>query len=69
MSDFVCKYRNNILCGLSGDACLKCGWNPVVEADRIHNIETGKVKTYLKINFKLLGAEWQRGYREREKDG
>lgn len=66
MNEIFCKFRFGVECGLYGEACKNCGWNPLVEADRIHNIMTGKVKSYLKIN--TVNAACQKNYRERENE-
>ena len=50
MNEPFCKFRTGVECGLYGERCKTCGWNPVVEADRIKEIMDGG-QPYLKINL------------------
>ena len=43
-----CKYRYGVEC--STQLCNKCGWNPIVEPERIDNMKNGR-KPYLKIDL------------------
>ena len=47
-----CKFRTGIECG--SDECDKCGWNPIVEAEREQKLRNGAVKSYLKIDLGKL---------------
>ena len=55
MNEPYCKFRFGVEC--SSNACEKCGWNPIVEADRIEKMKKGR-EPYLKIDLsKVRGRE------------
>ena len=65
----MCEYRKNgVECPKYQRNCRDCGWNPIVEYNRIEAIKKGKAEPFLRFNFKRLKAENQLNYRGHERD-